>query len=73
VNAGLDHHYPEEIWESYALGMLSEQQSAPLEEHLLICRACQDMLAELDEYLEVLRIAARRCLSKSVAASVTLR
>jgi len=73
VNAGLDRHYPEEIWECYALGMLAEEQSAPLEEHLLICHVCQDVLAELDEYLEVMRTAARRCLSKSVAASATLR
>lgn len=72
MNAGLDRHYPEEIWESYALGMLTEQQSIPLEEHLLICPACQDVLAELDEYLEVFRTAARRCRSKSVAASATL-
>lgn len=73
MNAGLDGHYPEEIWDSYAMGMLSEERSAPLEEHLLICPACQDVLAELDEYLEVVRTAARRCRSKSVAASATLR
>jgi anti-sigma factor RsiW len=69
----VDGHYPEEIWESYAMGVLSEEQSAPLEEHLLVCPACQDLLAELDEYLEAMRAAARRCLSKSVAASGTLR
>lgn len=73
MNAGLEGHYPEEIWESYAMGMLSKEQSAPLEEHLLLCPACQDVLAELDEYLEAMRSAARRCLSKSVAASATLR
>jgi hypothetical protein len=73
VNASLDGHYPEEIWESYAMGILSEEQSAPMEEHLLICPACQDVLAELDEYLEAIRIAARRCRSKSVAASATPR
>ncbi len=73
MNAGLDRHYPEEIWESYALGMLSEEQSAPLEEHLLICPPCQDLLAELDEYLKAFKAAARRCLTKSVAASATLR
>lgn len=73
MNAGLDSHYPGEIWESYAMGMLSEEQSAPLEEHLLVCPACQDVLAEQDEYLEAMRTAARRCLAKSVAASATLR
>ena len=73
MNAGLDGHYPEEIWESYALGMLYAEQSAPLEEHLLICPACQDILAGLDDYLDVMKAAARRCLSKSVAASATLR
>lgn len=55
------------------MGMLTEEQSAPLEEHLLICHACQDLLAELDEYLDVLKKATRRCLSKSIAASATVR
>lgn len=73
MNTSLDGHYPEEIWESYAMGMLSEEQSAPVEEHLFICPVCQDVLAELDQYLEAMRTAARRCRSKSVAAAGSLR
>jgi hypothetical protein len=57
MNASLDHHYPEEIWENYAMGALSDQEAAPLEEHLLICNICQDLLARADEYIEVAKAA----------------
>jgi hypothetical protein len=85
MNAGLDHHYPEETWENYALGHLSDRESETLEEHLLICSVCQDLLAQTEEYIEVakaaLRLSAasdpstrnRRRQSKSVAAAATLR
>ena len=82
MNAGLDRHYPEETWESYALGILSDQESEALEEHLFICHACQDLLAEADEYIEVTKAAltrpvqkdpstrTRRRLAKSAAAAL---
>jgi hypothetical protein len=85
MNTGLDRHYREEVWENYAMGILSDQESEPLEEHLLICSACQDLLAAADEYLEVAKAAltlaargdqsvrTRRRLSKSVAAAATFR
>jgi anti-sigma factor RsiW len=56
VNTSLDH-YSEEAWENYAMGKLSEQDSASLEEHLLVCPACQDLLANVDEYLEIAKAA----------------
>ena len=46
------------MWENFALHKLSDQECAPLEEHLLICHACQDLLAEIDEYIEVVKTAA---------------
>jgi hypothetical protein len=80
MNAGFDRHsphFPQEVWEAYALGMQSEEDCTPLEEHLLLCRACQDLLANADEYIRVVKAAAalagtRRRLSKPMAAALTL-
>jgi hypothetical protein len=78
MNAGFDRHFPEEVWEEYAMGMRSEQDCKPLEEHLLICSACQELLAEADEYIRVAKAATaltrgkRRRLSKPVTAAATL-
>jgi anti-sigma factor RsiW len=57
MNAKFDRHYPDGSWEEYALGMLSDEDSKSLEEHLLICSACQDLLAEVDEYIRVVKTA----------------
>ncbi len=74
MNAGFDH-FPESTWEAYSMGTLSEEDSAPLEEHLLICPACQDLLAEADEMVRVAKAALSRVkqkLSKPVATAVAL-
>jgi hypothetical protein len=57
MNAKFDLHPPEELWEEYALGMRSEDDCKPLEEHLPICSVCQDLLAETDEYIQVVKAA----------------
>lgn len=57
VNTGSDHHFSHEVWENFALNKLSEQECVPLEEHLLICAACQDLLAQIDEYIDVVKTA----------------
>jgi uncharacterized CHY-type Zn-finger protein len=78
MNASLDRHICEEVLEEYALGMQSEEDCKPLEEHLLICPACQDLLAATDEYMRVAKAAAaliRRPdnpLPKPVASAITL-
>jgi uncharacterized C2H2 Zn-finger protein len=75
MNAGFDRHLSERVWEDYALGMRSEEDRALLEEHLLICPACQDLLAEVDDYIQVVKAAAAllagtgRRWSKPVAAA----
>ncbi len=74
MNTGFDRHFSEQVIEEYALGMRSEEECTPLVEHLLICAACQDLLAEADEYVHVVKAAAvllsgtGRRLSKPVAA-----
>ena len=78
MNAGFDRHFSEQIWEEYARGMRSEEDCRSLEEHLLMCPACQDLLAAADEYIGVAKAAAaiaalpRRRLSKPVATAATL-
>jgi anti-sigma factor RsiW len=53
-------HVTEESLESYALGSLSEPLVTGIEEHLLICPACQDKLREFDDYIAAMRGAAAR-------------
>lgn len=75
MNAGFDRHFPERIWEAYSMGMLSEEDSRPLEEHLLLCSGCQDLLAQADDYIRVVQAALarqRKGLSKPMAAAVAL-
>ena len=54
----LNHHIPEEILEEFAMQMLGEVDSARWEEHMLICTACQDRVAEADEYIRTVKAAA---------------
>ena len=58
MNAGFNNHVSEEVLEIYALGKLSDDDCAPLEEHLLLCCICQRRLEQADEYLRVIKAAA---------------
>jgi hypothetical protein len=51
-------HIPEEILDEFVMEMLSEQDCAFWDEHLLTCAHCQDRAAEADEYVEVIKRAA---------------
>lgn len=53
MNGGFDRHFPESLWEEYALGMRCGEDCQLLEEHLLICPVCQDLLAEAEDYIQV--------------------
>jgi hypothetical protein len=57
-NKGQIDHIDEEILERYALGKLDENDAAPLEEHLFVCHACQDRLADADAYIRSFRRVA---------------
>jgi hypothetical protein len=48
----------DDLLEMYALGRLPEPAEAPLEEHLLICPACQIRLEQMDDYIRVVQAAA---------------
>lgn len=57
MNICCDSHFPDELFEKYALGNASNVDCAPLEEHLLVCADCQTQLARIEEYLAVIRAA----------------
>jgi anti-sigma factor RsiW len=57
MNNGFDRHFPYHVWEDYAMGALSHADGAPVEKHLLICSACQHLVAEADEYIEIVKAA----------------
>ena len=58
MNTDFGEHIPEAIFDEFAMEMLCEDDCALWEEHLLVCEACQDRLAEVDEYIQVVRDAA---------------
>jgi anti-sigma factor RsiW len=53
-------HPNENVLEEYAFGRLRDAKAAILEEHLLICPRCQTALAEIDEYIRLMKYAAVR-------------
>jgi hypothetical protein len=62
------HHPTAEQFELYSLGTLPEAEIEPLEEHLLICQDCQDLLAETDSYVMAMRSAAKEMEAEPAAA-----
>ena len=50
-------HLSDEVLERYSMGALSEPQSAPLEEHLLLCELCRTRLEELDQFTRLMKAA----------------
>ena len=57
MNVSLDKHILEDLLEAYSMGKLSSEESAPLEEHLLLCPSCQARLDEADQYIQVVKAA----------------
>ena len=59
-----DRHLDEEALESHVMGKARGAKRARIEEHLLVCSACQDRLAELDEFVGAIRDAVGEVLDK---------
>ncbi len=57
MNFCLNVHFADHVLERYAMGKLSNLGAALLEEHVLICKACQNRLVSVEEYVLVLRSA----------------
>ncbi len=58
MNTRFNSHLPEDVLEQYVMGTLPEGDSAPLEEHLLVCSVCQTNLDAMDDYIRVVKAAA---------------
>lgn len=56
MNTGFDH-IAEHTLEEWVLDRRPGEQYAGLEEHLLICRICQDRVKNIDEYVAVMKSA----------------
>jgi hypothetical protein len=55
------HSHPTEAtWEKYAFGQTREPEVATLEEHLLVCEDCQNLLAEVTDYIQLMKVATLR-------------
>jgi hypothetical protein len=54
------HHLGAEDLEKYSMGTSSPEETARVEEHLLVCEGCQDRLRENDEYLLAVRMASQQ-------------
>lgn len=52
-------HIAEDALELYVMGRLSEPETETVEEHLLVCHQCQDLLEETEEFVNAIRVAAR--------------
>lgn len=53
-----NEHLGEDQLESYSIGNLAEPDAVCLEQHVLICEACQDRLAGSDSWVRSIRRAA---------------
>lgn len=57
---GIVNHVSDDWLEQYAMRTLPESEATTLEEHLLVCPACQDRLKATDEYIAAMRAAAKK-------------
>lgn len=64
--------FPDDLLESYAMGKLSGHEIEPVEEHLLLCPACQERCARLDDFIEVIKTALA-AMSPSPPETLTVR
>jgi len=58
VMTGYCSHVEEETLEQYSAGRLAEPDVARVEEHVLLCEACQEKLEEIDSWVRSVRRAA---------------
>ena len=57
---GIGSHLDEENAEKYSLGKLSARKTAEIEEHLLVCARCRQVVADSDAYVAAMRNAAAK-------------
>jgi len=64
----VDVHADADTLEEYVVGRLPESVNEALEEHLLICPRCQAAVAEIDEYVLLMKHAMAKLESKNGGA-----
>jgi hypothetical protein len=57
VMAEYSSHVGEELLEQYSVGCLAESEVPRVEEHILLCEACQDKLEHIDSWVRSVRRA----------------
>ena len=57
MNTCFEAHFPDEFLESYAMSELFSPDCGPLEEHLLLCVACQKRLIKVEEFILIAKAA----------------
>jgi hypothetical protein len=70
----LGEHLDPETAEEFSLGRLPESGVERVEEHLLICQSCRDLVEESDSFVNSIRAASaelRRAGSSAVAVALT--
>src|SRR5579872_4003995 len=58
MGTGTNCHLNEEDVEAFSLGLVSEKEAARMDEHLLLCEACQNRITESDAYVATMQRAA---------------
>jgi hypothetical protein len=58
MEPSIGRHLEEEDVERYSMGTMSEAESEPVEEHLLLCAACREMVEQQDLIAQGIRGAA---------------
>jgi hypothetical protein len=61
-------HIEEDLLDEYAVGTLTGEAIAEIEEHLLMCSFCQKRLVETDEFVIVFRSAATQLNARPASA-----
>ena len=56
-------HVTDDRLEQYLLGRLPESDVNEVEDHLLVCSSCQDLLEETESYLAAMKVATAQALS----------
>ena len=62
ISLAFQEHPDDDIWEEYAFGRLGQHQEAAVEDHLLLCEHCRSKLAETDQWVRAMKVAAARFL-----------
>lgn len=57
MHIDIDHHIEETTLERYSMGSLEEEAATEVEQHLLLCEACQTRVTQADIYIRSMKRA----------------